>query len=115
MEVNIPAKMRDEITKALKALESTLESKQDTDVVAPAMRTLADAYRLAFDEIRRLLARDAWPRFRHSRYWQAYNALIALETRLTIAVLEMAAVHGALEMDERSEGSEAEDDRPKAV
>lgn len=115
LEVNIPARMRDAITPALSNFETIVQNApHENGSIDLPLQNLADGFRHAFDEIRRLLARDAWPRFRRSRYWQVYSSLIDLDARLTSAVLEMVEGHGgavsALEQDDNSEGSSEEKD-----
>lgn len=81
MEVNIPSTMRDAITKALKELESSLQlsdenldnaggEPKEATPASKVVEALFDAYDKAYQEIFRLLAYDAWPRFRKSRFWK---------------------------------------------
>ena len=52
-----------------------------------AVGQLVEAMGQAYLEVRKLLARDTWPRFKRTRYYAAYVELIEGERRVSAAVL----------------------------
>lgn len=52
----------------------------------PEVEAMATCFAAAYTDIRRLLARDCWPRFKVSRFYHAYRTLIEEEAELTHAV-----------------------------
>src|SRR3546814_7457881 len=56
----------------------------------PSVEAMITSFAAAYTDIRRLLARDCWPRFKLSRFYPAFNRLVEEEAQLTIAVTGMA-------------------------
>lgn len=124
MEVNVPARRRESVERALEDLKAVLnradpaaaggqvEMKEYAakaavrpEQAAKQLEALMQAYGQAYFDIRILLARDSWPRFRLSRYFPQYKRATTEERQTSIAI--QAVTQGG-----RREGKHTSDDGP---